>query len=98
MITIITTWVTEKIVAVITVTVVAVAAVPTTLILTTEHQVTVTVTQQQQQTRVVLIQTVKTAGDELIVKLENAEDSCSTQVTSIATSSTAKAARLDKHL
>jgi len=74
MITIITTWVTEKIVAVITVTVVAVAAVPTTLILTTEHNVTVTVTQQQLQTRTVLIQTVKTAGDELIVKLQNAED------------------------
>jgi hypothetical protein len=98
MITIITTWVTEKIVAVITVTVVAVAAVPTTLILTTEHQVTVTVTQQQQQTRLVLIQTVKKAGDDLIVKLSNAEDSCTTQVTGIVTSSKAKAARLDKHL
>jgi hypothetical protein len=98
MITLITTWVTEKIVAVITVTVVAVAAVPTTLILTTEHQVTVTVTQQQQQTRLVLIQTVKTAGDELIVKLQNAEDSCDTQVTGIATSSKAKTARLDRHL
>ncbi len=98
MITIITTWVTEKIVAIFMVTIVAVAAVPTTLILTTEHQVTVTVTQQQQQARIVLIQTVKTAGDELIVKLQNAEDSCNTQVITIVAGSKANPGRLQSKL
>lgn len=83
MVTLITTWVTEKIVAVLTVTLVAVAAVPTALVLTTEHQVTVTL--QQQQT--VLIQTVTKAGDELIVKLQSAEASCNTQVTQVVTTS-----------
>lgn len=83
MITLITSWVTEKIVAIFTVSLVAVAAVPTTLILTTEHQVTVTVQQQQTQTQVVLIKAVKEAGDDLIVKLQNAEASCNTQVTTV---------------
>lgn len=98
MITLITTWVTEKIVAVFTVTLVAVAAVPTTLVLTTEHQVTVTVQQQVQQQRVVVIQTVKKAGDDLIVKLQNAETSCNTQVTQLVSASTVQTANLQTHL
>lgn len=84
MITLITTWVTEKIVAVFVVSLVAVAAVPTTLVLTTEHQVAVTLQQQEHQQRIVLVQTVKKTGDDLIVKLQSAEASCNTQVTNLA--------------
>lgn len=98
MITLITTWVTEKIVAVFTVTLVAMAAVPTTLVLTTEHQVTVTLQQQEQQQRIVLIQTVNKAGDDLIVKLQNAEASCSTQITEVVTTSKLNPGRVQSQL
>lgn len=84
MITVITTWVTEKIVAIFAVSLVAVAAVPTTLVLTTEHHVTVTLQQQERQQQVVLVSTVKKTGDDLIVKLQSAEDSCNTQVSNVA--------------
>lgn len=84
MITLITTWVSEKIVAIFVVSLVTVAAVPTTLVLTTEHQVTVTVQQQQLQQQTILVQTVKKTGDDLILKLQSAEVSCNTQVTTLA--------------
>jgi hypothetical protein len=90
MITLITTWATEKIVAIFVVSLVAVAAVPTTLILTTEHQVTVTVRQQQLQQQTILVQTVKKTGDDLILKLQSAEVSCNTQVTTLASTNAAK--------
>ncbi len=98
MITLITTWVTEKIVAVFTVTLVAVAAVPTTLVLTTEHQVTVTLQQQQQQQQIVLVKTVKKAGDDLIVKLQSAEASCNTQVTTVVTTAKIDPGRVQSQL
>jgi len=87
MITLITTFVTEKIVAILTVTLVAVAVVPTTLVLTTEHQTTVVLQQQEDQQQVVLIKAVKKAGDNLIVKLQNTESSCTTQVTQLVAAS-----------
>ncbi len=87
MITLITTWITEKIVTVLTVSLVAVAAVPTTLVLTTELQTTVVVQQQQATQQIVLITAVKKAGDDVILKLQTAETSCSTQVTQIVATS-----------
>jgi hypothetical protein len=77
---------------------VAVAAVPTTLVLTTEHQVTVTVQQQVQQQRVVLIQTIKKTGDDLIVKLQSAETSCNAQVTQLVSTSKVQTAKLQTRL
>ena len=85
MFTVITTFVTEKIVALLTVSLVAVAAVPTALILTTDEQTQVIVQQQEGQQQIVLVKSVKKAGDDLIVKLQNAEDSCNTQVTGLVT-------------
>ncbi len=87
MITLITAWVTEKIVAIMTVSLVAVAAVPTTLVLTTEHQTTVVVQQQEQQQAIVLITAVKKAGDALIVKLQSAGTDCTNQVTQVVATS-----------
>ena len=87
MFTLITTFVTEKIVAILTVTLVAVAAVPTTLVLTTEHQTTVILQQQEDQQQVVLITAVKKAGDDLIVRLQNSENSCNAQVTQLVVTS-----------
>lgn len=98
MITLIATWVTEKIVAVFTVSLVVVAAVPTTLILTTEHQVTVTLQQQQEQRQLVLVKSVQKAGDDLIVKLQNAEASCNTQVTTLVTTSRVNPGKIQSQL
>jgi len=87
MITLITAWVTEKIVAIMTISLVAVAAVPTTLVLTTEHQTTVVLQQQEQQQAIVLIATVKKAGNDLIVKLQSAGTDCTNQVTQVVATS-----------
>jgi hypothetical protein len=83
MITFITAWITEKIVGVLAVSLVVVSAVPTALVLTTEHQTTVVLQQQQADQKIILVQTVSKAGDELIVKLKGAEQSCNTQVATL---------------
>ncbi len=98
MITLITAWVTERIVTVVTVTLVAVAAVPTTLVITTEHHVDVVLQQQGDAQKVVLIQAVKKAGDSLIVKLQNAESSCTTQVTQLVSTSKVAPGRIQSQL
>ncbi len=98
MITLITAWVTERIVTVVTVSLVAVAAVPTTLVLTTEHQTTVVIQQQEDQQKVVLIQTLKKAGDNLIVKLQNAEAGCNTQVTQLVAASKVNPGQIQSQL
>jgi hypothetical protein len=85
MITLISAWLSDKIVAVLAVSLVTVSAVPTALVLTTEHQTTVILAQQETQQRVVLIQEVTKAGDELIVKLKTAEQSCDMQVANLVT-------------
>ena len=98
MITLITTFVTEKIVAILTVTLVAVAAVPTTLVLTTEHQTTVVLQQQEDQQQVVLIAAVKKAGDDAIVKLQSTESSCNIQVTQLVATSKIAPGRIQSQL
>ncbi len=105
MISLITTFVTEKIVAILTVTLVAVAAVPTTLVLTTEHQTDEALQQQavvlqlaEGQQQIVLVKAVKKAGDDLIVKLQNAETSCNTQVTQVVTTSKINPGKIQSQL
>lgn len=98
MFTLITTWATEKIIAVLTVSLVAVAAVPTALILTTEHQTAVVIQQQDSQQRTVLITTVKNAGDSLILKLQGAEASCNAQVAGLVTSKNVDPAKIQLQL
>lgn len=78
MITLITTWVTERIITVITVTLLTVAAVPTTLVLVTQHH-------GDEDTRVVVIQAVKDEGHRTITLLQNAEASCTSQITTVVT-------------
>ena len=98
MITLITAWVTERIVTVVTVTLVAVAAVPTTLVLTTEHHADVVLQQQGEEHKIVLIKAVKKAGDDLVVKLQNAESSCNTQVTQLVAASKVNPAVIQSQL
>lgn len=76
MLTLITAWISERIITVTTLAVVAVAAVPTTLVVVTETHTTVTVQQQQ----VTLVAAVKKAGDAAITKLTTAEQGCTVQI------------------
>jgi hypothetical protein len=76
MLTLITTWITARIVTVTTVAVLAVAAVPTTLVLVQHSQVESDARHQQ----VVLIAAVKRAGDHAIQRLETEEATCTTQI------------------
>ena len=87
MITFLTTWITERIVTVLTITLVTVAAVPTTLLVVTEQQVT-TVTEEQE------IATVRQAGDKIIVKLQDEEKTCRAQVTQVVTTTGATGAQV----
>ena len=98
MFTVITTFVTEKIVALLTVSLVAVAAVPTALILTTDEHTQVVLQQQEGQQQIVLVKSVKKAGDDLIVKLQNAENSCNTQVTGLVTAAKLNPGKIQSQL
>jgi hypothetical protein len=83
MFTLLTAWISERIITVTAVSVLTVAAVPTTLILVShDDHTTVAVIQPADATqKVVLIADVKKAGDAVIAKLNNAESSCNTTVT-----------------
>lgn len=81
MITLITTWVTERVVTVITVTLLAVAAVPTSLTLVTQHQVVAT----EEHRQVVLLQAIKDEGDLVIARLQSAQASCNSEVQTVIT-------------
>jgi len=106
-ITTIVTFLTEKIVAVVITTVVVVAAVPTlivalhgnTIIITTGPVASASRTHgDDEHARLVL--EVKTAGDNVIVKLNNEEASCDSQIAQLAAlsklSGTATQAAIDK--
>jgi len=83
MITLITAWLTERIITVVTITLVAVAAVPTTLVLTTDHNTTIVLQQQQAQQQIVLIGAVKKHAASVIVQVQTAENTCNTQVSQL---------------
>jgi hypothetical protein len=89
MFTILTAWISERIITVTAVTVLTVAAVPTTLIIVShDDRNTIAVVQPaDEHSKVVLVSAVKKAGDAVIVKLNTAEASCTTQLTQAVTTS-----------
>ncbi len=94
MITVISAWLTERIVAVLAVTLVGVAAVPTSILVLTEHQVATVQLQQENDQRLILVQTVKNAGDAIVAKLTTTESSCNTQVAQLVATSKLNSPRI----
>jgi len=80
MLTLVTTWISERIITVTTMAVVAVAAVPTTLVVVGQSQATVTIQQEQHQQQVTLRAAVKKSGDSAITRLTTAEQGCTVQL------------------
>ncbi len=99
MFTILTTWISERIITVTAVSVLTVAAVPTTLIIVShdDHNTIAVVQPADEHSKVVLVSAVKKAGDAVIARLNTAEAGCTTQVTLAVTSSTV-AAKLQPQL
>ena len=93
MFTILTTWISERIITVTAVSVLTVAAVPTTLIIVShdDHNTVAVIQPADEHSKVVLVSAVKKAGDDLITKLNTSESSCSTQVTKTVSTSTVSA-------
>ena len=89
MFTILTTWISERIITVTAVSVLTVAAVPTTLIIVShdDHNTIAVVQPADEHAKVVLVSAVKKAGDDLITKLNATESACTTQVTQAVTNS-----------
>jgi hypothetical protein len=89
MFTILTTWISERIITVTAVSVLTVAAVPTTLIIVShdDHNTVAVIQPADEHSKVVLVSAVKKAGDDLITKLNTTESSCTTQVTQAVTTS-----------
>ena len=89
MFTILTTWISERIITVTAVSVLTVAAVPTTLIIVSrdDHNTIAVVQPADEHSKVVLVSAVKKAGDAVIAKLNTAEAGCTTQVTQAVTTS-----------
>lgn len=85
MFTLLTTWISQRIITVTAVSVLTVAAVPTTLVIVSheDQKTTVAVVQPvSAQQKVMLVAAVKKAGDGAIAKLNSAESSCNGTVTS----------------
>jgi hypothetical protein len=89
MFTILTTWISERIITVTAVSVLTVAAVPTTLIIVShdDHNTIAVVQPADEHSKVVLVSAVKKAGDAVIAKLNTAESGCVTQMTQAVTTS-----------
>jgi len=89
MLTILTTWISERIITVTAVSVLTVAAVPTTLIIVShdDHNTVAVIQPADEHSKVVLVGAVKKAGDALITRLNATESSCTTQVTQVVTTS-----------
>jgi len=89
MLTILTTWISERIITVTAVSVLTVAAVPTTLIIVShdDHNTVAVIQPADEHAKVVLVGDVKKAGDALITRLNATESSCTTQVTQVVTPS-----------
>jgi Zn-dependent oligopeptidase len=83
MFTILTTWISERIITVTAVSVLTVAAVPTTLIIVShdDHNTVAVIQPADEHSKAVLVSAVKKAGDDLITRLNATESSCTTQVT-----------------
>ena len=89
MFTILTTWISERIITVTAVSVLTVAAVPTTLVIVShdDHNTIAVVQPADEHSKVVLVSAVKKAGDAVITKLNAAEAGCTTQVTQAVSTS-----------
>jgi hypothetical protein len=89
MFTILTTWISERIITVTAVSVLTVAAVPTTLIIVShdDHNTVAMIQPADEHSKVILVSAVKKAGDDLITKLNTSESSCATQVTQAVSTS-----------
>jgi hypothetical protein len=100
MFTILTTWISERIITVTAVTVLTVAAVPTTLIITShdDHNTVAVIQPADEHNKVVLVSAVKKAGDDLITKLNTAESSCGTQMTQTVSASKLAPTKLQTRL
>jgi hypothetical protein len=93
MFTILTTWISERIITVTAVSVLTVAAVPTTLIIVShdDHNTVAVIQPADEHSKIVLIGAVKKAGDDLITRLNTSESSCTTQVTQAVSTSNVSA-------
>jgi hypothetical protein len=93
MLTILTTWISERIITVTAVSVLTVAAVPTTLIIVShdDHNSVAVIQPADEHSKVLLVSAVKKAGDDLITKLNASESSCTTQVTKAVSTSSVSA-------
>jgi hypothetical protein len=93
MFTILTTWISERIITVTAVSVLTVAAVPTTLIIVShdDHNTVAVIQPADEHSKIVLVGAVKKAGDDLIARLNTSESSCTTQVTQAVSTSNVSA-------
>jgi hypothetical protein len=100
MFTLLTTWISERIITVTAVSVLTVAAVPTTLIIVShdDHNTVAVIQPADAHSKVVLVSAVKKAGDDLITKLNTAESGCGTQVTQTVAASKVAPAKLQTQL
>ena len=89
MLTVLTTWISERIITVIAVTVLTVAAVPTTLVIAShdDHQTIAVIQPADEHSKVRLVGAIKKAGDDIIAKLNSTEASCNTQLTQTVSAS-----------
>ena len=83
MFTLLTTWISERIITVTAVSVLTVAAVPTTLVIVShdDHQTIAVIQPADDHSKTVLISAVKKSGDDVIAKLNASEASCDSQLT-----------------
>jgi len=103
MFTLLTTWISQRIITVTAVSVLTVAAVPTTLVIVSHDDqktaVAVAVIQPASgQQKVVLVAAVKKAGDAVITQLNNAESSCNGSVTSTVSAAKVVPAKIQTQL
>ena len=91
MFTLLTTWISQRIITVTAVSVLTVAAVPTTLVLVSHDDRKTTtdavIQPADAQAKTVMISAVKKAGDDLIAKIDTAESTCTTQMTQTVSTS-----------
>jgi hypothetical protein len=91
MFTLIATWVSTRIVSVVTVAVLTVAAVPTTLVITQQKD-------DEEHQQAILVQNVQHAGHGIIVKLQNAEASCNAQISQVVSAAHIAPGRIQSQL
>jgi len=89
MFTVLTTWISERIITVTAVTVLTVAAVPTTLVIASrdDHNTIAVIQPADEHSKVRLVGAIKKAGDDVIAKLNSTEASCNTQLTQTVSAS-----------